>query len=246
MTVILKNIDQFREVLQSYEPSERAIKSIHDIPVALFTGVSGAGRNTIINHLVETGRYRFIVSDTTRPPKVRDGQLEQDGVHYHFRNEQDVLKDLRNGEFLEAEVIHNQQVSGISIRELENGGKSGKILITDVDVEGPANVLRAKPNARVFFIVPPSYEEWLKRLKARETMSNEELANRTQTAIRIIKHALQQENYSFVINESSLESAHMVDAQMQQDAIDREHDAEVREIAKKILAQLQEHNTSTR
>jgi guanylate kinase len=243
MTVDLKNIEQFREVLKSYAPSERAIKAIREIPIALFTGVSGAGRNTIINHLVETGRYRFMVSDTTRPPKVRDGQLEQDGVHYHFRSEEDVLQDLRNGEFLEAEVIHNQQVSGISIRELEEGGSSGKILVTDVDVEGPANVLRAKPNARVFFIVPPSYEEWLKRLKARETMSDEELTNRTQTAIRIIKHALQQKNYSFVINVSSLESAHMVDKQMQRDMFDRKHDAEVREIAKKILAQLEEHNS---
>lgn len=243
MTVVLKNIDQFREVLKAYAPSDRAINAIRDIPVALFTGVSGAGRNTIINHLVETGRYRFIVSDTTRPPKVRDGELEQDGVHYHFRNEDDVLEDLKNGEFLEAEVIHNQQVSGISIRELEDGGKSGKILITDVDVEGPANVLRAKPNARVFFIVPPSYDEWLRRLKARETMSPEELANRTQTAIRIIKHALQQENYSFVINVSSLESATMVDQQMQQDSIDHDHDREVREVAKQILADLERHNS---
>lgn len=243
MTVVLKNINEFRKILKSYIPSQRAINVIHDIPIALFTGVSGAGRNTIIDHLVKTGRYRFMVSDTTRPPKVRDGQLEQDGVQYNFRNEDDVLKDLKSGEFLEAEVIHDQQVSGISIRELEEGGRSGKILVTDVDVEGPANVLRAKPNARVFFIVPPNYNEWLKRLKARETMSDEELANRTRTAVRIIEHALQQENYSFVINESSLESAHMIDEQMTAGNIDSAHDQEVREIAKQILAELERHNS---
>lgn len=245
MTVTLRNIDQFRSALKNYSPSERAINSIRDIPMAVFTGVSGAGRNTIINHLVDTGRYYFVISDTTRSPKVRDGQLEQDGVNYHFRDEDAVLEDLKNGEFLEAEVIHNQQVSGISIRELETGGKTGKILITDVDVEGPANVLRAKPNARVFFIVPPSYDEWLKRLKARETMSDEELANRTNTAVKIIKNALANDHYSFVINESSTESAHMVDEQLTSGSVDAAHDAEVRDIARKILAELEQRTPST-
>lgn len=240
MTVVLKNIDEFREILKDYAPSERAIEAIQPIPMAVFTGVSGAGRNTIINHLVGTGRYHFIVSDTTRQPKVRDGELEQDGVQYHFRNEDAVLEDLKNGEFLEAEVIHNQQVSGISIRELEDGGKSGKILVTDVDVEGPANVLRVKPNVRVFFIIPPNYEEWLRRLHARETMSPEELANRTNTAIKIIKTGLANSDYSFVINVSSIESANMVDEQMKSGTIDLSHDREVREVAKKILHELEQ------
>jgi len=242
MTVSLRNVDQFHDILKNYAPSERAIESIRSIPMAVFTGVSGAGRNTIINHLAETGRYHFVVSDTTRPPKVRDGQLEQNGVQYYFRDEDAVLEDLKNGEFLEAEVIHNQQVSGISIRELESGGKSGKILATDVDVEGPANVLRAKPNARVFFIVPPNYEVWLKRLKARETMSPEELANRTNTAVRIIKTALANEDYIFVINESSVDSARMVDEQMVSGTIDKQHDKEVREIARNILTELEQRS----
>ena len=117
--VILRNKNAFAEILADYQVSEHAMKILSQIDFVGLIGPAAGGRNTIINYLVKYKNYRFIVSDTTRPRKLRDGKMEVEGVNYYFRTEEDVLRDLRNGEFLEAEIIHNQLVSGTSIRQLE-------------------------------------------------------------------------------------------------------------------------------
>lgn len=242
MNVELKNIEKFRPLLSGYKPSDHALRLLDNIPLVIFLGITGAGRNTIINHLLGTGRYHFIVSDTTRPPKVRDGQLEQDGVQYNFRSEEEVLNDIKAGEFLEAELIHNQQVSGISIRELERAHQSGKIPINEVDLQGTINIIKVKPNTKMFFIIPPNYEVWLKRLHARETMSDVEFANRLQTAVKVLKEALSKDYFTFVINDSSLESATRIDKWLSGEAINIHHD-EARSIAKGFLEIIQQLST---
>jgi len=72
--------------------------------------ITSSGRNTLIRELLKTGEYHFIVSDTTRKPRTNDGVMEQSGVEYWFRDEDEVLQDVKDGKFLEAAVIHSQQV----------------------------------------------------------------------------------------------------------------------------------------
>ncbi len=238
-------MDTFKELLTDYSLSAETTRVLESIELVILFGITGSGRNTIINHLVGTGRYHFVVSDTTRPPKIRDGKLEQDGVQYNFRSEEEVLKDIKNGKFLEAEVIHNQQVSGISIRELKRANKSGKIPIDEVDIKGTVNILKIKPNTKMFFIIPPSYDEWMKRLDAREQMSQEELYNRIDTAIRVLRIGLAGEHFRFVINDSSLESAKAIDKQVVSGFVDEAHNQLARKIAHKILLDIEQHHVST-
>src|SRR3546814_14273785 len=103
------------------------------------------------------------VSDTSRKPRVNDGIPEQNGVEYWFRSEAEILNDLKAGKFLEAAIIHNQQVSGISIRELQRVGDEGKIAITDIEIVGVHNLIQAKPYATAFFVLPPIFEFLFKR-----------------------------------------------------------------------------------
>lgn len=237
MHVELRNKQAFNDILVDYAPAPESVQMLSRIPLVIFLGVSGSGRNTIINHLVASGKYKFIVSDTTRPAKVRDGKLEQDGVNYHFRTEEAVLADLQAGKFLEAEVIHNQQVSGISIRELEKATISGKIPTTEVDLGGTDAILRAKPDTQFFFIIPPSYDEWMKRLTGREEMSPQELQNRMETAVKVLEKGLSEEHFIFVINDSSAESAIKIDQQVQNHK-DESHHAEASVVAKQILEEV--------
>jgi len=239
MSITLEHIDEFKEVLKDYEPSEAARRIIADIPLVIMLGVSGGGRNTIINHLINSGKYHFIVSDTTRPPKIRDGSLEQDGVHYNFRSEEDILKDLRAGLFLEAELIHNQQVSGISIRELERQAASGKIPINEVDMGGTIAIHQAKPDTSFFFVVPPSYKEWMYRLHGREVMSEQELDNRLTTAAQVLEHGLESDNFIFIVNDSSHRSAEAIDRQVHSSKDEIEHEAG-RRVAREILDELKQ------
>lgn len=212
MSVKLELIKEFRFALKDYQASKESKEILKDIPLVIMLGVTASGRNTIINHLVNTGHYQFIISDTTRPPAVRDGRLEQDGVQYYFRSEQDMLNDIKAGKYLEAEFIHSQYVYGISIRALEVAAQSGKIPVNEVDIGGTIAIRKLKPDTHFFFIVPPSYKEWMYRLKGREVMSDEEFRNRMQTAKNILKESIKQGNFIFIVNDSSQHSAKEIDA----------------------------------
>src|SRR5580765_4863377 len=131
--MVLKHYAEFKEVLETYHISDSAKNTLDDLTLVLLLGPTSGGRNTIMKHQLQTGNYTYIVSDTTRAPRINDGVLETSGNEYWFRTEEEVLADLKAGQFLEAELIHDQQVSGISMRELEKARAQNKIAITDVD-----------------------------------------------------------------------------------------------------------------
>lgn len=212
MSPSLKHYADFKEALDKYHVSERAMNTLQDMKPVLLVGPSASGRDTILRHQVATGRYYYIVSDTTRPPRVNDGVPEQDGVEYWFRAEEDVLADIRAGQYLEAEIIHGQQVSGISIRELEKAKGAGKIPIADVDLQGVHNIMKVKPDSVVIMVVPPSFEEWQRRLAKRGVMRPDEQRRRMETAKRILDDAQKERFYHFVISEHIEQSAGIIDA----------------------------------
>ena len=208
---VLHRRAEFEEVLENYEVSEHGQTILDNINLLLLRGPSAGGRNTIIRELLKTEKYEFLVSDTTRPKRVNDGIEEQDGVEYWFRGEDKVLADLQAGEFVEAELIHNQQVSGLSIREVEKSMKHGKICIHEAHREGVLNVLSVKSDAHAVFITPPSFEEWVKRLKGRGNMTEDEFKNRFESAEHDYASALNnRDKYTFVINDSYLLSTEHV------------------------------------
>lgn len=230
----------FVTALKNYEPSAETKALLRETPLVIMLGVSGGGRNTIINHLVNDGHYHFIVSDTTRPPKIRDGRREEHGVHYNFRKEEDVLADIQAGQFLEAELIHNQQVSGINSAELVRAHRSGKIPINEVDLGGTVAIRNAKPDTLFFFVIPPSFKDWMYRLKGREVMSDEELKNRMLTARDVLRAGLADNGFIFIINDSSHHSAQTIDEAVRQQKINHVEDENGREAAREILKQVEE------
>lgn len=212
MTPSLKHYLEFKEELDKYHVSERAMGTLNDMKLVLLIGLTSSGRGTILRHQIATGRYYYIISDTTRPPRVNDGVPEQNGVEYLFRTEEEVLADIKAGEYLEAEIIHGQQVSGISIRELEKAKGADKIPIADVDLQGVHNIMKVKPDSVVIMVVPPSFEEWQRRLAKRGVMRPDEQRRRMETAKRILDDAQKERFYHFVISEHIEQSAGIIDA----------------------------------
>ena len=208
----LKHYAEFVEILAKYQISERAQKVLDDLKLVLMIAPTAAGRNTIVRYQLKTGRYYYIVSDTTRPPRVNDGVTEQNGQECWFRSEETMLADLKAGEFLEAELIHGQQVSGISIRELEKARYAHKIAISDVDLGGIHKIVRAKPDTIAIMLLPPGFEEWQRRLAGRGVMRPDEEKRRLETARRIFEDGLKYDYYHFVISENIEQSAAIIDA----------------------------------
>ncbi len=199
--IVLTMRPEFEAVLTNYHVSEASQAVIKDLKLALFMGPTAAGRNTIINELIRThgDNYYYIVSDTTRPPQVRNGRLEQDGVEYYFRSEAAVLDDLKQGAFLEAEIIHNQQVSGMSIRELSKAKQLQKIAVTDAEFNSAA-VREIKPDTFTFFVLPPSFDTWMERIAHRGVMDHAQLNRRFETALKMFEVVAKDEQYILVVN----------------------------------------------
>lgn len=199
----LVHIDAFRELLEDYKPSALAKKTLADVKLVLLVGPSASGRNTLINELVKTGRYYHIVSDTTREKRTKEGKIiEEDGREYWFRSEEDVLMGLQHGDYLEAAIIHNQQVSGCNYRELAAAAEADKIAIKDIEPVGAQTFHHEKPDALIIFSVAPSFDIWMERLHSRGQMEAAELIRRMESAAHELAAALDSDYYRYVINDT--------------------------------------------
>lgn len=207
----LRLITEFEEALREYHYSDTAKQILADTKLVLLVGATASGRNTTITKLLKSGRYHFIISDTTRAPRENNGLLEQNGVEYFFRTEEKMLQEIKNGDFLEAEVIHGQQVSGISMRELQIATQQHKIAITDVDIGGIQNVMALKPDTIAILMLPPNFEIWQKRIIGRGQMDAEVYKSRLETAVRIFETAQNNTSLHFVVNEEISLAAQSVD-----------------------------------
>ena len=232
----LIHADEFRTLLANYHPSEAAQETLRAIRLVLLVAPSSSGRNTIINKLLKTGHYHFIVSDTTRKPRVNDGVLEQNGREYWFRTEDEVLAELRDGEFLEAAVIHEQQVSGISIRELKTARQANKIAINEVEVVGAANIHRIKPDTEIMFVVPPNFDEWMRRMHRRGELPADEVRRRLQSAARELGVGLEHDYYTFVVNDDFDDTVALIDALANGAPHSQAKQQEARAIARQLQA----------
>lgn len=194
---LLKYKKDFEEVLAHYKVSDTAKTAIRQVNFVAITGGSSGGKDTIIRRLQETGEYHVVVSDTTRAPRINNGIKETNGVEYWFKSEEEMLGDLREGQYLEAEIIHEQQVSGISIRELKRAAKLDKIAINAIDPIGVTNIFAIKPDTTIILILPPSYSEWKSRLYNRGKIDESEVKRRSKTFKKVFELV---ERYPDIIN----------------------------------------------
>lgn len=226
----------FEEALSNYQMSDTAKRVLDNVTLVLLSGPTAGGRNTLINQMLQTGNYRFIVSDTTRPPRVNNGVPEQTGREYWFRSEEEVLQDIRAGAYLEAEIIHQQQVSGMSIRELQKAIDAHKIAINEVEIGGFTNIFKHKPDTIAILILPPSYEEWQRRIFSRGDMSRVELRNRLQTAAKVFSEASKADYAAVIINNDIQVAAAEIDRLAHGGTVDQKLQQEGRILAKELLA----------
>lgn len=199
--ITLHHRAEFEEMLKGYKASRTVIETLKSTPLVLMAGLTSSGRNTTIEKLEQTGKYRFVKSDTTRPPRIEHGELEKDGGPYWFKSEQEFLEGLRSRRYVEAAIIHNQQVSGLSSEEIEQARANSQIAITEVTPAGIETYCFLKPDTICIFMLPPSYDEWIHRLTKRSKMSPDELARRKESARQEIDHLLDYEHYKIVVND---------------------------------------------
>ena len=144
----------------------------------VLSGPSGVGKSTVISELLgQRQDIHFSVSFTTRQPRVG----EADGVNYHFVDRAEFERMISAGELLEyAEYVGNYY--GTSLKVIQEKVAAGTDVLLDIEVQGAAKVRAKCPEAVLIFIIPPSFEELSRRLRGRNTDSEETIAGRLRKA----------------------------------------------------------------
>lgn len=171
--------------------------------VFIFSAPSGSGKTTILKPILEKlkDKFGFSISATTRP--AREG--EKDEVDYYFITPEKMREHIANGDFLEWEEVYPGKYYGTFKSELERIWQQGKYVIFDIDVKGGVNIKNILKNqACSIFIMPPSIEELERRLRNRNTESEETLKERLLRAEMEISLS---ENFDFVVCNDDLDEA---------------------------------------
>ena len=141
----------------------------------IFTAPSGAGKTTIVRHLLK--QYDFLdfsVSATTRDKRAH----EVDGKDYYFLTKEDFDKKVENDEFIEWEVVYEDRYGTLK-SEVERVWASGKHIVFDIEVKGATNIKNMYGDrCKAIFIKPPSLKILIERLKNRNTESASSLRKR--------------------------------------------------------------------
>jgi guanylate kinase len=155
----------------------------------IFSAPSGAGKSTIISHLVKSGfGLEFSISATTRAPRG----TEKNGVEYYFHTVEEFENHIANNDFVEYEQVYEGRYYGTLKSELDRIWGKGNVVLFDVDVVGGVNLKKKfGEQALSVFVKPPSVEELRKRLIGRSTDSSEEIAKRIAKAEQELSYASQ-------------------------------------------------------
>ncbi len=152
----------------------------------VITAPSGAGKTTIVRHLLKTfDFFGFSISATTRKKRVH----EVHGNDYFFMSVEEFKKNRRSRKFLEWEEVYENQFYGTLKSEVERNWKEGKHIVFDVDVKGAKDIKRKYPEETLaIFIKPPSVEELWSRLRNRNTEDEASLKKRFARSKRELKY----------------------------------------------------------
>jgi guanylate kinase len=154
----------------------------------IFTAPSGAGKTTIVKHLLN--KYAFLdfsISATTREKRPH----EIDGKDYYFITPEEFRSKIKEGEFVEWEEVYNDQYYGTLKSEVQRIWDNDKYVVFDIEVKGATNIKELYGDqCKAIFVKPPSLEILFKRLKDRQTESNASLRKR----IARVKQEMTYEN----------------------------------------------------
>ena len=151
-----------------------------DKKALIFSAPSGAGKSTVVNHLMETfPRLDFSITATTRP---RRG-TEENGREYYFISRDEFLKLIEQEAFVEWEEVYKGSYYGTLKLELERMWNRNKVAVFDVDVKGGINLKKIfGDHALSVFVAPPSLEVLRERLTKRGTDSPQAIEERLAKA----------------------------------------------------------------
>ena len=168
----------------------------------IFSAPSGAGKTTIVRHLLNQNyNLEFSISACSRAKRGH----EVDGKDYYFLSVEAFKNKIKSDDFLEWEEVYHDHFYGTLKSEIERIWSENKHVIFDVDVQGGINLKKYfGESALAIFVKPPSIAHLENRLRGRETETEESIARRVGKAQLEMEFA---SKFDYVLLNDDLETA---------------------------------------
>lgn len=154
----------------------------------IIVGPSGSGKSSVLMELKKRHMdYFYPLSATTRP--MRKG--EKEGDIYHFYTKERFEKGIKNDEFLEYAVVHQDHYYGLIKQPILDHLAQGDIIVREVDIQGFDSIREKIPaeNLVTIFITTSSKKELIDRIINRAAISQDELNKRLDSMHRELAKA---------------------------------------------------------
>jgi guanylate kinase len=175
--------------------------------LVVLAGPTAVGKGAVSGFIRENyPEVHFSVSATTRP--ARPG--EQHGVHYYFVSDEEFDRMIGAHELLEWAIVHNSYRYGTPRPPIDAALEAGRSVLLEIDIQGARAVRAVMPEARLIFLLPPTWDELVRRLIGRGTESPAEQQRRLETA-RVELAAQDEFDYRVVNNEIDQAAQEVVD-----------------------------------
>jgi guanylate kinase len=173
--------------------------------LVVLAGPTAVGKGTVSSYIRDNyPDVHLSISATTRSP--RPGEV--DGVHYYFVDDAEFDRMIRERELLEHAVVHNSSRYGTPRPPIDAALQEGRSVLLEIDLQGARLVRTAMPEAVLVFLLPPTWDELVRRLIGRGTEDAAEQQRRLETAK--VELAAQDEFDVKVVNHDVAEAAREV------------------------------------
>ena len=167
--------------------------------LVVVSGPSGAGKGTICQALLEKTALAYSVSATTRQPRAG----EVDGESYYFISVEAFEEMIEKDELLEWAKVYDNYY-GTPLKKVEEKLAAGEDILLEIDTQGAMKVREKFPEGVYIFILPPSLVELERRIRGRDTETEEVLKKRLAAAIDEIEVG---RLYKYVVMNDKVEDA---------------------------------------
>ena len=154
----------------------------------VFSAPSGSGKTTIVRHLLNVDKLNleFSISAASRNKRGE----EVDGEDYYFLSLNEFKNKIEQDEFLEWEEVYKDNFYGTLRSEVERIWAKGKHVIFDIDVVGGLAIKKQFPeDTLAVFVQPPSVEELERRLRDRQTETEDKILMRLAKSTKELSSA---------------------------------------------------------
>ncbi|MFZ3218371.1 MAG: guanylate kinase [Candidatus Acidiferrales bacterium] len=160
--------------------------------VLIVSGPSGSGKSTLVEKILELPEVLRSVSCTTRAPR----KTESRSKCYNFVSEAAFQQMVERGEFLEYARVFGKNWYGTPRKWLDEARERNLSLVLEIDVQGAQQVKDQLPSAVMIFVLPPSMQDLVGRLRARGQDAEDEIQRRLN---RARDEMLKYRNYDYAV-----------------------------------------------